>query len=179
MKSSLDNFTKLYSAKDIHTRLIDMGRAISKKFKNSNPIFIGVLNGSFIFMADLMRSVSIECEIDFIKLQSYHGKQSTGKIQLLNDISANIKDRDVILVEDIVDTGNTVEFLLNRFYKASPRSVSIITLLLKSGVKKLNFDIDFVGFEINQGFVIGYGLDYNQKYRNLDSIYLMKGNSLN
>ena len=101
------DLVRLYSAKDIRKRISDMGEEISDRYRDKNPIFIGVLNGSFIFLADLIREINIDCEIDFIKVCSYNGKKSSGSIQLLQDISLEVKNRDVILVEDIIDTGLT------------------------------------------------------------------------
>ena len=174
MKNIYNNLDKLYSATEINNRVKELGSEISRKFEKKDPIFIGVLNGSFIFMADLLRSLSIECEMDFIKVRSYSRKRSTGTIQLLKDISADVKDRNIILVEDIVDTGLTIKFLRERLFGSSPKSISIVTLLYKPSVAKFDFDIDYIGFEIPQEYVVGYGLDYEQKMRHLDSIYKIK-----
>ena len=110
-------------------------------------------------MADLMRSLSIDCEMDFIKVRSYSGKKTSGTIQLLKDISADVKDRNIILVEDIIDTGLTIKFLRERLFGSSPKSIAIATLLYKPSVAKIDFKIDYIGFEIPQEFVVGYGLD--------------------
>ena len=174
MKNPTNNLELLYSSTDIQNRVSAMGKAISEKFEAKDPIFIGVLNGSFMFMADLLRAVTIECEMDFIKVRSYSGKKSSGTIQLIKDISADVTDRNVILVEDIIDTGHTVQFLRERFFSASPKSLSIAILLLKPDVAKLDFSVDFIGFEIPPDFVVGYGLDYNQKLRHLDGLYRLK-----
>ena len=111
MIDNLKDKKLLFSANQINKRVCEMGSEISKKYFKTNPVIIGILNGSFIFMADLMRSLTIDCEIDFIKLRSYVGNHSTGTIEILKDLSMDIKDRDIILVEDIIDTGNTVKFL--------------------------------------------------------------------
>ena len=179
MKNLTNNLALLYSSADIQNRVSAMGKSISEKFEAKDPIFIGVLNGSFMFMADLLRAVTIECEMDFIKVRSYSGKKSSGTIQLIKDISADVTDRNVILVEDIIDTGHTVQFLRERFFSASPKSLSIATFLLKPDVAKLDFSVDFIGFEIPPEFVVGYGLDYNQKLRHLDGIYRLEGKSYN
>lgn len=171
MIDDLKNKKLLFSANQINDRVCEMGRDISEIYFERDPIFIGVLNGSFIFMADLLRSLTIDCEMDFIKLKSYIGKESTGSVELIKDISADIKDRNIILVEDIIDTGNTIKFLRKKLYDSSPKSLSIATLLFKPNVVKLDFNIDFIGFEISPEFVVGYGLDFNQKFRHLDSIY--------
>ena len=159
------------SKEELHSRVSDIGNELSEKFKDKVPILIGILNGSFMFMADLMRALTIDCEMDFIKLHSYSGDQSTGKVRLIKDISADITDRHVILVEDIIDSGLTIKFIRDRLSEASPKSLSIVTLLLKPELAKLNFEVDIIGFEIPPDFVVGYGLDFDQKLRHLDSIF--------
>ena len=171
MKDLTDNLKKLYSQKEIKDCVESMGKKISAQYSNSNPIFIGVLNGSFIFMADLLRSVSIDCEVDFIKVRSYSGRKSSGTIKLLKDVSCDIKGRDVIIVEDIIDTGLSIKFLYKRIMEANPNSVAVATFLHKPRKPKLDFPIDFIGFEIPHKFVVGYGLDFNQKMRHLDELY--------
>ena len=163
--------TLLLSAKVIQRRVKEMGLEISGIFSKKDPIFIGVLNGSFMFMADLLRSVFIDCEMDFIKVRSYVGSKTTGTIKLIKDISADITNRHVILVEDIIDSGHTIRFLRKRIQGACPKSVSIATFLKKPDVDGIDFPIDFVGFEIPPEFVVGYGLDFNQKLRHLNGVY--------
>ena len=164
----------LISEDNIQSRIKEMAKNLSKKFKNEVPILIGILNGSFIFISDLMRNMTIDCEMDFIKMSSYAGKESVGTVTLLKDISANITGRHVIIVEDIVDSGLTIKFLRDRLQGALPESVTIVTLLLKPDIANLDFKIDYVGFEIPPEFVVGYGLDYNQKLRHLPEIYRLE-----
>ena len=159
------------SDKDIQNRINEIGRELSVKFKDKVPIFIGILNGSFIFMADLIRALDIDCEMDFIKLASYKGSQSTDTVRLLKDISAEITNRHIVIVEDIIDSGLTIKFIKDRMQDASPASLTIVTLLLKPDVANLEFPIDVIGFEIAPEFVVGYGLDYDQKMRHLPAIY--------
>jgi len=159
------------SDKDIQNRINEIGRELSVKFKDKVPIFIGILNGSFIFMADLIRALDIDCEMDFIKLASYKGSESTGTVRLLKDISAEITNRHIVIVEDIIDSGLTIKFIKDRMQDASPASLTIVTLLLKPDVANLEFPIDVIGFEIAPEFVVGYGLDYDQKMRHLPAIY--------
>ena len=159
------------SDKDIQDRINEIGRELSVKFKDEIPIFIGILNGSFIFMADLIRALDIDCEMDFIKLASYKGSESTGTVRLLKDISAEITNRHIVIVEDIIDSGLTIKFIKDRMQDASPASLTIVTLLLKPDVANLEFPIDVIGFEIAPEFVVGYGLDYDQKMRHLPAIY--------
>ncbi len=177
MRDLTGNLKKLLSQKEIKDCVMSMGEEISERYSNSNPIFIGVLKGSFIFMADLLRSVAIDCEVDFIKVRSYSGKKSSGRIKLLNNISCDIKGRDVIIVEDIIDTGLSIKFLYKRIMGAHPKSVAVATLLHKPGKAKLDFPVDFIGFEIPHKFVVGYGLDFNQKMRHLDEIYYIPNGS--
>ena len=159
------------SDEDIQKRVNEIAINLSKKFKDKVPILIGILNGSFIFMADLIRALDIDCEMDFIKLASYKGSHSTGTVRLLKDISAEITGRHVVIVEDIIDSGLTIKFIKDRLQDAAPASLMIVTLLLKPDVANLDFPIDIVGFEIAPDFVVGYGLDYDQKMRHLPAIY--------
>ena len=168
---------KLISAEEISSKVQGLGKIISRFYEKENPIFIGILNGSFMFMSDLLKSISIPCEVDFIKVNSYKGKKSTGNIQLLLNNSIDIKNRNIIIVEDIIDTGRSIKYLMNLLSNSDPKSIAITTLLLKSGITGLNFNIDYIGFEITKEFVVGYGLDYNQKFRNLRGIYSLGGNN--
>ena len=159
------------SDKDIQKKISEIAEDLSNRFNDEVPILIGILNGSFIFMADLIRSLDIDCEMDFIKLASCKGHKSTGTVRLLKDISADITGRHVVIVEDIIDSGLTIKFIKDRMQKAGPESLTIVTLLLKPDVANLDFPIDIVGFEIAPDFVVGYGLDYDQKMRHLPAIY--------
>ena len=159
------------SDEDIQKRVNEIAMDLSQKFKDEVPILIGILNGSFIFMADLIRALDIDCEMDFIKLASYKGSHSTGTVRLLKDISAEITGRHVVIVEDIIDSGLTIKFIKDRMQDAAPASLMIVTLLLKPDVANLDFPIDIVGFEIAPDFVVGYGFDYDQKMRHLPAIY--------
>jgi|TARA_B110000495_G_scaffold27332_2_gene20300 hypoxanthine phosphoribosyltransferase len=170
--------TLLISPEKIQKRVLELGKEISEKYTDKDPIFIGVLNGSFMFMADLLRSISIDCEMDFIKVRSYVGKKSSGTIQLIKDISADVTNRHVILVEDIIDSGHTIQFLMERVRSASPKSVSIATFLIKPDIAKIDFAVDFIGFEIPPEFVVGYGLDYDQKLRHLNGVYSLESDTV-
>jgi hypoxanthine phosphoribosyltransferase len=170
--------TLLISPEKIQKRVLELGKEISEKYTDKDPIFIGVLNGSFMFMADLLRSISIDCEMDFIKVRSYVGKKSSGTIQLIKDISADVTNRHVILVEDIIDSGHTIQFLMERVRSASPKSVSIATFLIKPDMAKIDFEVDFIGFEIPPEFVVGYGLDYDQKLRHLNGVYSLESDTV-
>ena len=162
------------SSKKIKARVEQIGRELSKEYKDQNPIFIGVLNGSFMFLSDLMRALSIECEVSFIQLKSYDGKKSTGSVNLIQDFNAILKNRHIVIVEDIIETGNTLKFLLSKMEGVSTKSIKIVTLLAKNIDRPFEFAIDHIGFEISQEFVVGYGLDYNERFRHLDSIYVIE-----
>ena len=165
------------SREQIQQRVEEIAGQISDQFRDECPILIGVLNGSFIFMADLVRALDIDFEVDFIKISSYGSDTATtGTVRLLKDISADITGRDVIVVEDIVDTGLTIKFLRNRMSEAGPTSVTFVSLLLKAEIAKLDFPLDYVGFNIPNRFVVGFGLDVDQKLRGLGSIYAFKEN---
>ena len=158
----------------IQERVAVLGRQISTDYEGKKPILIGVLNGAFMFLADLMRSVTIECEVDFLKLSSYGAdKISSGVVQELKKIDAAIEGRHVIVVEDIVDTGLSMQFILNIMKEYEPASLCAATLLHKTEATRVEVPLDYVGFAIKNLFVIGYGLDYGQLGRNLPDIYVI------
>ena len=159
----------------IKERVESLGSEISRKYDDKSPIFIGILNGSFIFFADLVRSININLEVRFLTISSYKGISSTGKIKFHDQNLDKIKNQDLIVVEDIVDTGNTIKALKRMLLKQKPKSIAFVALLMKKNMAKINFNIDWVGFEIPDEFVVGYGLDFNQKYRNLKGIYKYRG----
>jgi hypoxanthine phosphoribosyltransferase len=152
------------------TRLI--GLELNADYEDRCPIFIGILNGSFLFMGDLLKEVEIPCEVDFIRVSSYAGTASSGAIKEVFGISNDLKGRDVILVEDIVDTGLTLKFILEKVYQQQPASIRICTLLYKPAAILMPMEeLEYIGFEIPNEFVVGYGLDYNGLGRNLKDIY--------
>ena len=167
-----DTFEEYLTEEQIQARIKELAATINSDFKGKVPIFIGVLNGSFIFLADLIRHITIDCEIDFFKLSSYgDAKISSGQVRLLKDLNCQVEGRDIIIVEDIVDSGLSLTYIKKLIEKENPRSLSFVSLLLKAGLPKIDFPVNYVGFEIPPEFVIGYGLDYAQKVRNLRSIY--------
>ncbi|MDK2976788.1 MAG: hypoxanthine phosphoribosyltransferase [Candidatus Marinimicrobia bacterium] len=169
---------RLFSEKEIQARVKELADQISHDLKNAKkpPILVGVLNGSLFFMADLMRAMSIETEMDFIKIASYHHTSSTGTVRLVKDISAQITDRDVLIVEDIVDTGLSINFLRNRMLSNAPHSLQVVTFLYKKEVSQLKKEPEYIGFVIPNRYVVGYGLDLDQKYRTLRDIYAFVDN---
>ena len=174
MDVNKEKLTELISENQIQDKVKEIAVDISQKYAGEAPILIGILNGSFIFCADLIRELDIDFEIDFIKVSSYMGTESVGTVKLRKDISADITNRHVIIVEDIIDSGITIKFIKDRMLEAGPKSVAIVTLLMKPDIAKLDFKIDWVGFEIPPEFVVGYGLDYDQLYRNLKAIYCLE-----
>lgn len=163
----------LYLSEDqISARVRELASDINRDYRGKVPIFIGILNGSFIFFADLIREITIDCEVDFLKLSSYgDAKISSGDVTLLKELNCEVKGRDIVVVEDVVDSGLSIEFIKKLVLRENPSSFRVVTLLFKKSVAKIDFPLDYVGFEIPPEFVIGYGLDYAQKVRNLRSIY--------
>lgn len=169
-----EKFVPYLTEEKIQDRITELGKQISEEYKTKLPIFIGVLNGSFMFMSDLLKKVDINCEVDFFKLSSYGDEKiSSGKVKLLKELNADVTDRHLIIVEDIVDSGLSISFIEEMFHDHNPASMKVVTLLSKPESIKYNVKIDYIGFEIPNKFVIGYGLDYAQKYRNLKSIYVL------
>lgn len=159
----------------IQQRVAELGAEIDRDFKDKRPIFIGVLNGAFIFLADLLRYVAIPCEVDFLKLSSYGDeKVSSGEVTELKEIDANIKGRHVILVEDIVDTGLSMNYMVDKLKEENPASIATVTLLHKAEATRHEVQLDYVGFKIPTLFVLGYGLDFAQEGRNLAQIYILR-----
>ena len=168
-----ERFEVLFDEETISKRVRKLGKQISKAFKNRKPILVGVLNGSFMFLGDLMRAIDIECEVDFMKLSSYGAqKVSSGHVKELKAIDADIEDRHVIVVEDIVDSGVSMHYILEHLETLKPASLSVATLLHKPEATRKKVHLDYVGFSIPNLFVIGYGLDYGQLGRNLPAIYI-------
>ena len=156
---------------EIQKRVAAVAEKMNDDMAGKNPLLLAVLNGSFIFAADLIRYLTIPCEISFVKLASYQGTTSTGKIKEIIGINENLENRDVIIVEDIVDTGNTMKRMLETLGTRNPRSLHICTLLVKPGKLQVPLNIEYCAMEIPNDFIVGYGLDYDQQGRNLRDIY--------
>jgi len=158
----------------VKSKVGQLGRKIAKDYKDKNPILVGILKGSFVFLSDLMRQIKIPHEVDFISVASYGSeKKASGVVRLLKDLSSNIEGRDVIIVEDIVDTGLTLNYIRQNLLTRKPKSLEIVTLLDKKKRRKAKIPIKYIGFRIANNFVVGYGLDYNENYRNLPYIAKM------
>jgi hypoxanthine phosphoribosyltransferase len=164
-------FMLLISSRKIQDAITIIARKIDKDFKNQNPIFLAVLNGSFLFAADLLKKIKIECEISFIKVSSYTGTASTGKVNTLIGVNENLHKRPVIILEDIVDSGNTLEAVIGEIKKHNPDTIRIATLFFKPETYKKKIALDYVGIKVPNQFLVGYGLDYNGLGRNLKDVY--------
>ena len=167
-------FETLIPEEEILRRVKVVADKISNDLKGKNPLLLGVLNGSFIFAADLIRMLTIESEISFVKMSSYEGTGSTGNVKKLVGLNENIEGRTVVIVEDIVDSGLTMERMLEYLKDFKPAEIRICTLLLKPENLKRKLDIDYVAMEIPNDFIVGYGLDYDGLGRNLRDIYVVK-----
>ena len=164
-------FRKIISARKVQQAIEVVAKKINKDFKNKKPIFISVLNGSFLFTADLIKKVTVECEISFIKISSYSGTQSTGNMNTLIGLKEDLKDRNVVVLEEMVDSGNTIEKVIGELKKLNPKSLKIATLFFKPEAYKKNIKLDYIGMDVPNDFLVGYGLDYDGLGRNLQDIY--------
>ncbi|QCK14302.1 hypoxanthine phosphoribosyltransferase [Mangrovivirga cuniculi] len=168
----LDKTATLYmESEKIQTKVNELSEEIINEYQDKNPVFLIILNGAFMFASDLLKETKIPCEISFTKVSSYEETKSTGEIKSLIGINEDLTDRHIVIVEDIVDTGNTMKWLLNELNNLNVKSVKTCVLLMKPDVFKGQFEIDYLGFEIPNDFVVGYGMDYNGHGRNLPDIY--------
>lgn len=176
MEHSIENDIEriLISQEDLEAKVSEIGRRISEDFRGKDPIFVGVLKGCFIFMADLMRHVDIRCSMDFMAVSSYSGTRSTGEVRITKDLREPIMGRHLILVEDILDSGVTLSYLKKYLFNHAPASITIVTLMDKPSRRKADIKADYSCFEVPDAFVVGYGLDYNEHYRNLPYIGVLK-----
>lgn len=176
--SSQDNFSTLYSAAQIQKKVKELGSKITKDFKGKAPEMICILKGASFFYADLIREINLPLSCNFLGISSYSGTKSTGNIKVTLDLVSPIQDKDVIIVEDIVDTGLSLEFIINYLKSKKPKSIKVVSLLYKPNQMKVkNITVDYYAFELNSEFVVGCGLDYNEAWRELPFISQM--NNLN
>lgn len=166
-------FRPYISEEELHKNIHRVAEQLTADVKKSFPLFIVVLNGSFIFAADLVKMLHFPCEISFVKLASYHGTSSTGKVSELIGLTENIEGRTVVVVEDIIDTGNTIEKLYSLLQDKKAKEIKLVTLLFKPDAYKKSIPVDYTGIQIKNEFVVGYGLDYNGLGRNLKDIYIL------
>ncbi|MBI3554305.1 MAG: hypoxanthine phosphoribosyltransferase [Elusimicrobia bacterium] len=158
----------------LQARIKEMGRQISRDYAGRKLTLIGILRGGVVFLGDLMRAITLDCSVDFMCLSSYSGKGSTGAVRVLLDLRDSAEGRDLLVVEDIVDTGLTLHYLLDNLRTRGPRSVEVCALLDKAECRKIEVSAKYVGFKIPNEFVVGFGLDYNEKYRNLPYVGVLR-----
>ena len=168
------SFEIFITSDEIQREVRSLAKQINEDFKDEDVVFIAVLNGSFMFAADLMKSVSLSSEISFVKMSSYYGTESSGRVDELIGLSNDVKGKTVVIVEDIVDSGITMDKMISLLEMEGPRDLKICTLLYKPDAFKGRVEPHYVGFSIPNAFVVGYGLDYDEKGRNLDAIYQIK-----
>lgn len=165
----------LFSREEIRRAVERLGREIGREYQGKDTVLVGILKGSFIFLADLVRTLSIPVEIDFIRAASYgRGRVSTGEVSILKDIELSIQGRHVLIVEDIVDTGVTLNVIYDHLREKGPSSLKICALIDKKERREVEIGVDFAGFEVERGFLVGYGLDFDERYRYLPEIYILE-----
>lgn len=164
-------FSTYKTAEEINAAVQRLADQINTELQNENPLFVCVLNGVFLFAADLLRKIETDCEVSFVKVSSYDGTASSGVVKTQIGLNEEIKGRTIVLVEDIIDTGNTVDKLLKVLSQEEPKQIKVAALLFKPSAFQKNYKVDYIGMEIQNDFVVGYGLDYNGLGRNLPDIY--------
>jgi hypoxanthine phosphoribosyltransferase len=166
------HFKLLLEESEIQSAVKRLGKEISEDYKGKSPLLIGVLKGTFIFMADLIRHLTIEIKLDFIELSRYGKKtESDREVREIKGLESNISERDVLIIEDIIDTGITITSLIKKLKKKGPASIGLCALTDKPFRRKINVEIDYIGFKVPNKFIVGYGLDFKEKYRHLRDIY--------
>ncbi len=177
MRSEMENdiLKILVTEEQIQTRIGELGEELYQQFEGKNPLFLGVLKGCFLFMADLVRACQVKSDVEYIAVSSYeNATSSSGRVKIVHDIQQDITDRHVVVVEDILDSGNTLAFLSEYFKTRGAASITIVTLLDKPSRRTKAVNADYVGFVVPDEFVVGYGLDYCQQYRNVPYIGVLK-----
>ncbi|MCS7463188.1 hypoxanthine phosphoribosyltransferase [Paenibacillus doosanensis] len=165
----------LYSEQQIQDKVKEMGQLISRDFEGRNPLVICVLKGAFIFMADLVKQITVPLEIDFMAVSSYgQSTKSSGVVKIIKDLDVPVEGRDIIIVEDIIDSGLTLSYLIDVLERRNALSITVAALFDKPGRRTVDLDADYKGFVIPDAFVVGYGLDYAEKYRNLPYVGILK-----
>ncbi|MDO5457156.1 MAG: hypoxanthine phosphoribosyltransferase [Atopococcus tabaci] len=170
----------VFTKEELQDKVQQLGEELSREYKDKYPLVVCILKGGSMFMTDLIKEMDIYLDIDFMDLASYHGgTESTNDVKILKDLSQSVKDRHVLFVEDIIDTGRTLEFLIKLFKTRQAASVDIVTLLNKPSRRLVDVDVKWTGFDIPDSFAVGYGLDYQEKYRNLPYIGVLKDEAIN
>ena len=163
------------SEKQIQERIVELGKQISKDYKGKKPVIVCMLKGAVVFFSDLVRNLDIPLSMEFVRLSSYRNGTASGEMQIINDLDVDVSGKDVLIVEDVVDSGKTLSFFVDLLKNKNPKSVKICAFLDKPERRTVNVDVDYVGFRVECGFVIGYGLDYAESFRELP--YLAEINS--
>ncbi len=176
MSMSNDMKEIMFTEEALQRRIRELGEVLTQDYEGKNPVIIGVLKGVVLFYADMVRQIQVPCEMDFMSISSYSGTDSTGVVRILKDIGVNIEGRHVLILEDIFDTGNSLDFTYRHLMEKKPASIKICTLLDKPSRRnpEITLKPDYVGYTIPNAFVVGYGLDYNEQYRNLPYIGILK-----
>lgn len=172
----MEKLRVLLGRHQIEAKIGELAAAIERDYRDKNPLLIGVLKGSFIFLADLVRALNLPLEIEFVRLSSYVGRDTSGRVEVVQDVRTPIEGRHVLVVEDIVDTGLSLNFLLEHFRRRNPASLKLCALLDKPSHRRVPLSIDYLGFTIPDRFVVGYGLDYDERFRHLPNICYLEGN---
>ncbi|OJX47424.1 MAG: hypoxanthine phosphoribosyltransferase [Chloroflexi bacterium 44-23] len=169
----------IFTAEQIQEKVDFLGKQISFDYQDKTPIFIGILKGVFIFMADLLRSITIDCQVDFLAISNYSSHaRSQGEVRLVKDLDLPIRDRHVVFVEDVIDTGLTLNYLLKNLQERKPKSLEVCVLFNKPAHRLIEIPARYCGYDLPDRFVVGYGLDHNEKYRNLDFVGLLKAEKI-
>jgi hypoxanthine phosphoribosyltransferase len=164
------SFKPLFSTEEIQTRVASLGREIARDYKGKDLLAIGVLNGAFVFFSDLIRCVELPAAIDFIAACSYRGNETSGQVEIHSDLREPVQGRDVLIVEDIIDTGITIDYIVNLIRNKNPKSIQVCALLDKKARRRVEVPLDYVGFEVPDVFVVGYGMDYENRFRHMPYI---------
>jgi hypoxanthine phosphoribosyltransferase len=169
------NKTILFSRETIRRTVLELGERINADYRGRSVVLVGILKGSFVFLADLVRTLTLDVTVDFVVLGSYGaGTTSSGEVKMLKDLSAPIEGKDVLVVEDIVDTGITLKYFMDILRRRGPKSLAICALIDKKARREVAIDVDYVGLEMEDGFIVGYGIDCNEQYRNLPEIWVIR-----
>jgi hypoxanthine phosphoribosyltransferase len=166
--------TLLFTREEIAATVKRLAAEIGRDYRDKHPVLIGVLKGSFMFMADLIRLLDFPLEVEFVRLSSYGGRKSPGKIKLVQGVQTKIKDRHVLVIEDIIDTGFTTAFVLDHLKQEKPASLKLCTLTDKPARRKVSVNIDYLGLTVPNKFIVGYGIDWNERFRYLPDIYVIE-----
>lgn len=165
----------LFSSDTLSEKVRELAGKISEDYKGKDLVVVGILKGSVIFAAELIKNISIQCEIDFMAVSSYgNSTETSGVVRILKDLDSNIEGKDILIVEDIVDTGTTLKYLLQYLKARKANSIEIVALLNKPARRKVDLDVKYIGFEVPDAFIVGYGIDYAERYRNLPYIGILK-----